>query len=400
MSYLSSLKRRAKLASERSSELYHSVNTSHLDTSEILSKALMELGVVSEALETAITELTHKTEQLLKIQIALETERQRYLDLFEFVTDGCLVTDAQAVILDINRTGAALLNAQPSNLIGKPLNSLISSDDLPLFQARLSQALLRAQNDCGVNVSVKLQRSPGNFFHATLMANVRHQPNGEISYMQWLLRDNTERKRAEAALDTLDYNPGLDRPLVQYSKGDSVPLEPHIVWLITDGVIKITTLSERGEEMLVGLLGEPMVFGSSLTALQAYQAIALSDVKLAAIPLSEIAQSPQLAQALLRSLKQRLQQTESLLAINGHIHVEERLTSLLTLLKRTLGQPVEQGIRLRARLTHQDFAQACRTTRVTVTRVLGKLQEQGNLIQDDKNHLVLKETYAESQRIN
>ncbi|MBW4690975.1 MAG: PAS domain-containing protein [Lyngbya sp. HA4199-MV5] len=391
MSSLSSLKRRAKLTNERSSELYRSIDASDSNSSDLLSKALLELGVVSEALEMAIAELTQKAEQLASVQTEIETERQRYLDLFKFVMDGYLVTDAQAAILDVNPAGAALLNVQTHSLIGKPLMNLICSDDLPLFQVRLSQVLLHSHIDNGVNFSVRLYRQSESFFHATLTANVRRKPSGEVLYVQWLVRDNTERKRAEVALDDPHHNPGLDRPLVQYSKGESVPLEPHIVWLIVDGVVKITTLSDRGEEMLVGLLGEPMVFGSSLTSLQAYQAIALSDVKLAAISLSEIAQSPQLAQALLQSLKQRLQQTESLLAINGHIHVQERLTSLLTLLKGTLGQPVEEGVRLRARLTHQDFAQACRTTRVTVTRVLGKLQEQGNLAQDDKNHLVLKE---------
>ncbi|MBW4469906.1 MAG: PAS domain S-box protein [Stenomitos rutilans HA7619-LM2] len=399
MSNLISLKRRAQLASERSSELCRSIHASNSVSPELLAKALIELGVVSEAMGAAIAELTQKSEQLASAQMELDTERQRYLNLFEFVTDGCLVTDAQAVILDVNPAGATTL-AQSQSLIGKPLTSLIYSEDLPLFQVRLSQVLLKSQVGNGINFSVRLYRQTGSLFHATLTANVRRHHNGEILYIQWLLRDNTERKRAEAALDDPHYNPGLDRPLVHYSKGENVPLEPHIVWLITDGVVKVTTLSERGEEMLVGLLGKPMVFGSSLTALQTYQAIALSDVKLAAIPLSEVAQSPQLAQALLRSLKQRLQQTESLLAINGHIHVEERLTSLLTLLKRTLGQPIEQGIRLQARLTHQDFAQACRTTRVTVTRVLGKLQEQGKLLQDDKNHLIWKDACSKSKRLN
>lgn len=358
----------------------------------------MELGFVSEALETAMVELTRKTEQLAIVQMELETERQRYFNLFEFVADGCLITDAQAVILAVNQAGASLVDAPPHTLTGKPLTSLLCSDDLPLFQTRLSHGLFKLSGSNEMHFSVQVYRQSGSLFHATLTAHVLRKQSGEVAYIQWLLRDDTERQRAEAALDNPHYNPGFDRPLVHYDRGESVPLEPNIVWLVIDGVVKITTLSDRGEEILVGLVGEPMVFGSSLTALQTYQAIALSDVTLASIPLSEVAQSPALAQALLRSLKQRLQQTESLLAINGHIRVEERLTSLLLLLKRAIGQPIDQGVRLRARLTHQDFAQACRTTRVTVTRLLGKLQEQGELFQDAKNHLVLKESRSEAKR--
>lgn len=388
---LSSLSRRAKLAGERSLELYRNVHESSLPSPDILSSALMELGFVSEALEGAIDEIAYKTKQLAILQAEIEAERQRYLDLLEFVPDGCFVTDAEAVILEVNRAGAALINAQPHALVGKSLTSLIYLEDLPLFQVKLAQAIQQCRASSGIEFSVRLRRQSDSFFPATLTVNVLRKQNGELGSIQWLLRDVTERKRAEAALNHPHYDPGFDRPLLQFSKGEVIPLEPQTIWLVIDGVVKITTLSDRGEEMLVGLLGEPMVFGSSLTALQTYQAIALSNVKLAAISLSEVAQSPPLAQAVLRSLQQRLQQTESLLAINGQMRVEERLNRLLVLLKQAIGQPVEDGTRLRARLTHQDFASACCTTRVTVTRLLGKLQEQGKVAQDAKNHMVLKE---------
>ncbi|MBD2034628.1 PAS domain S-box protein [Phormidium sp. FACHB-592] len=391
MSNLNSLSRRAKLAGERSLELYRNANDSSLPSHDLLSSALMELGLVSEALEGAIDEIAYKTKQLAIVQTEIEAERQRYLDLLEFVPDGCFVTDAKAVVLEVNRVGAALVNAQPHALVGKSLTSLIYPEDLSLFQVKLSQVMQQYRANNGTEFSVRLRRQSDSFFPATLTVNVLRQPNGELGSIQWLVRDVTERKRAEAALAHPHYDPALDRPLVQFGKGEVIPLEPQTIWLVIDGVVKITTLSDRGEEMLVGLLGEPMVFGSSLTALQTYQAVALSDVKLAAISLSEVAQSPPLAQAVLRSLQQRLQQTESLLAINGQMRVEERLNRLLVLLKQAIGQPVEQGTRLRARLTHQDFASACCTTRVTVTRLLGKLQEQGKVAQDAKNHIVFKD---------
>lgn len=390
MSNLNSLSRRAKLAGERSLELYRNANDSSLPSHDLLSSALMELGLVSEALEGAIDEIAYKTKQLAILQTEVEAERQRYFDLLEFVPDGCFVTDAQAVISEVNCAAAALVNAQPHTLVGKPLTSLIYSEDVLLFQVKLSQVMQQYRANNGTEFSVRLRQSD-SFFPATLTVNVLCKQTGELESIQWLVRDVTERKRAEAALTHPQYDPAFDRPLVQFSKGEVVPLEPQTIWLVIDGVVKITTLSDRGEEMLVGLLGEPMVFGSSLTALQTYQAVALSDVKLAAISLSEVAQSPPLAQAVLRSLQQRLQQTESLLAINGQMRVEERLNRLLSLLKQAIGQPIEQGTRLRARLTHQDFASACCTTRVTVTRLLGKLQEQGKVAQDDKNHMVLKE---------
>lgn len=387
MDNISSLSRRAKSACERLSELYRIANASPSPSPELLPSALKELGIVSEALQIAIDELDRQRQQVAQLETELQAERERYQCLFEFIPDPCVVTNPTAAITGLNGAGATLLNAQPQAVMSKPLASLVVSEDLPLFQAKLAQI---TQQD-RVEFSVRLYRRPTTFFNAALTIQVVRDAAGEIAYLQWLIRDITERKRAEAALDAPEYDPRLDRSLFQYSKGDMIEFEPQSIWLVVEGVVKLTTISERGEEMLVGLVGDSMVFGPSLTALHTYQAIALSDVKLALIPISEIAQSPKLAQSILSSLKQRLQQTESLLAIYGQIRVEERLNSLLMLLKQAIGQPVEQGTRLRARLTHQDFASACCTTRVTVTRLLGKLQEQGKITQDAHNHLVLKE---------
>jgi cAMP-binding proteins - catabolite gene activator and regulatory subunit of cAMP-dependent protein kinases len=51
---------------------------------------------------------------------------------------------------------------------------------------------------------------------------------------------------------------------------------------------------------------------------------------------------------------------------------------------------VPDGTRLNVRLTHQDIAAAIGTTRVTVTRLLGKLKHQGCLSRDKSHHLILK----------
>jgi CRP-like cAMP-binding protein len=78
----------------------------------------------------------------------------------------------------------------------------------------------------------------------------------------------------------------------------------------------------------------------------------------------------------------RLRQMEAILAIAGQRRVDDRLYQLLLLLQQEFGQPVVEGTRLNIRLTHQDIANAICTTRVTVTRMLGKLQQQGLIGRD------------------
>jgi len=62
---------------------------------------------------------------------------------------------------------------------------------------------------------------------------------------------------------------------------------------------------------------------------------------------------------------------------------------LLLLLKQEIGQPVDQGTRLTVRLTHQHLANAISTTRVTVTRLMGKLQQEGWLVVDKQRHIII-----------
>ena len=136
-----------------------------------------------------------------------------------------------------------------------------------------------------------------------------------------------------------------------------------------------------------------MPFGSDLTILPTYQAIALSKVELVCFSLEDILTSPTLTQSIFTRVNKRLHQTEALLAISGQRHVKDRLHHLLLLLKQEIGQPVAAGTRLNVRFTHQDIADACSTTRVTITRLLGKLQEEEKIILDSKNHIILKEQF-------
>jgi len=80
---------------------------------------------------------------------------------------------------------------------------------------------------------------------------------------------------------------------------------------------------------------------------------------------------------------------KALLALLGLRRVEERVRGFLELLASEYGQPCEQGLLLDLRLTHQDMAGALATTRVTVTRVLGMLREEGWLQLDERRRLVI-----------
>jgi CRP-like cAMP-binding protein len=200
---------------------------------------------------------------------------------------------------------------------------------------------------------------------------------------------------SQAPSGEIQHNTDAHRNLHFYAKAETVPLMSQGIWQVCQGLVQLSTLYPTGEEGLLGWVGPSMCFGLWLTSLQTYRATAVSDVCVMWYSMVEIEASPQLARELLPQMGRRLRQMEAILAIAGQRRVEDRLYQLLLLLKQEFGQPVVEGTRLNIRLTHQDIANAICTTRVTVTRMLGKLQQQGLVSRDADRHLILnKDAFA------
>lgn len=179
------------------------------------------------------------------------------------------------------------------------------------------------------------------------------------------------------------------RDLVHLSAGSRVPLLRNSLWLVTRGMVKLSCITEQGDDLVLGLAGPNEPFGAPLTNLDLYEATTLCDSDLLCIPLDEVEETPHIARSLVTAMASRMRQSEALIALLGLRRVEERVRGFLELLAQEYGQPCEQGLRLNLRLTHQDIAAALSTTRVTVTRVLGQLREEGWLQLDGQRQLVV-----------
>lgn len=195
-------------------------------------------------------------------------------------------------------------------------------------------------------------------------------------------------------VDKLDLRQTLEelyqgRSLYAFRAGQAIPMTAQEVWIVCRGVVLLSTLYPNGEEALLGLAGSSMPFGLPMTLIHPYQAIALSDADLMCVSIAELQQSATLSQEIFYPLNRRLRQAEAMLAMAGCRRVEDRLRQLILLLQMEIGQPVSEGMRLSVRLTHQHLASAIGTTRVTVTRLLGKLKDEGWLTVDKSRHIVL-----------
>ncbi|MGV0028032.1 helix-turn-helix domain-containing protein [Phormidesmis priestleyi] len=384
--------------------LHQQAPESKTATSEVLPIALRELGLASEELQVAVEELSRQNEVLVLAQYQAQSARLRYQSVFEFAPDALLITSLSGTVQEVNRAAAALFDRHARYLTGKPLVSLVTFDDRTTFRnliTRLNQRDGSTTPQNRAQILVRFQRQHQEWFEAGLTVDIIFDEQEEPLLLRWQVQDLTSCKQAVAALIHTSPSRACDR----YRKGEVIPIEAQTLWLVAKGVVKLTTLSERGEEILVGLAAEEQVFGASLTQLPVYQAIALSDVELVAIPVSEMTQSTEFAQTLLPRIVDRLQQAERFVTMHGHLRAQDRLSQLLQLLRVEIGEAplavtaeqiddgsgIRSETRLKAKLTHQDFASACCTTRVTITRLLGQLQQQGKIRFDAQNHLIIKD---------
>ncbi len=157
-----------------------------------------------------------------------------------------------------------------------------------------------------------------------------------------------------------------------FKRRESIPLKnDNILWTIEVGAVRTFTLAEDGTIITLGFWGTGDTVGQPLACIQPYEVECLTDVEVCVLQSDECRNLNQL-------LLSHLHQTQSLLRIRSG-QIQRRLQQLLDWLAFKFGHESPQGQLIRLRLTHQDIADALGTTRVTVTRLLGQLEQEGRI---------------------
>jgi PAS domain S-box-containing protein len=164
---------------------------------KFVEQILEHLSNTLEELEVAREELRQQNEELIAAQRIVESERQRYRELFEFVPDGYLMTDVSGVIQEANRAAESLFSINRYFLVGKPLVIFVSEGDRGSFGAQLNRLknLKRVQD-----MELCLKPHKGAPFYASITVAPVRNPQEELIGLRWSIRDIAERKRVEEAL--------------------------------------------------------------------------------------------------------------------------------------------------------------------------------------------------------
>jgi PAS domain S-box-containing protein len=146
-------------------------------------------------LQTSQVELEVQNRELAKTRALLEASRDRYADLYEWAPVAYFTIDRRAVIHDVNRAGAALLDRHRDQLIGTPLLAVARvADKEPLCQ------LLAATCDRGERASAELTFFVGKRQLTVQLASVPIAGAHGARHCRVTLTDVTERKRVEDEL--------------------------------------------------------------------------------------------------------------------------------------------------------------------------------------------------------
>lgn len=164
-------------------------------------------------------------------------------------------------------------------------------------------------------------------------------------------------------------------------------------WCIDEGYLRVASWNDLGEPFTLGVWGPGELVIPSLITVAPKQLLALSAARV-----QEVDPSPEEREGFL--LNQSLQ-TSTLLRLSRTRPAESRLFQLLLWMGERFGRISQRGVSLSfeaMNLTHRHLAEISGLTRVTVTKALSHFRQEGYLIKEGSDDLLLREALPQLQR--
>lgn len=167
-----------------------------------------------------------------------------------------------------------------------------------------------------------------------------------------------------------------------FSRNDYLPSRPDLLWYLESGIVRTVTWNEEDAIVTLGYWGVGDVIGQPLSGVSPYKMECLTSVETTSIPIQQWHQ-------FLDGIRAHSQQSEELFSIVRSERVYTRLDKLLIWLGKKFGRTVPQGTLIDLRLTHQHIAELIGTTRVTVTKLLKELEDEGKILREQRYYILL-----------
>lgn len=197
--------------------LYQSTDTTQ-PHSAVLTSAFVELEVALDMLRTIENELRQARAALEDAAVTMDSEHQRYQELFALAPDAYLVTSLDGMIRRANHAAASLLQSMEKDLIRRPLTGFIPAGERTAFPTRLTT--LRTMNQVQ-RWELQLQPCTGTAIAIDATIAVVRTGAGQPTALYWLLRDNSGGTRVAEEREAR----GADREQLQRYVGQLTSAE-------------------------------------------------------------------------------------------------------------------------------------------------------------------------------
>ncbi len=175
-----------------------------------------------------ITEQTKAEHERKRAEVALRESEAHFRILVEQALDGIFIADAQGKYLDVNSAGAAMLGYTREEILRRSVADVVAAEERP----RIAEEFARLLGSTTIRSEWKFRRGDGKFFSGEVVG--RRLPDGRL---QGILRDMTERRRAEEILQQSEerFRVALkDSPITVFSQDRDLRYtwiyNPHLNW--------------------------------------------------------------------------------------------------------------------------------------------------------------------------
>jgi CRP-like cAMP-binding protein len=191
-----------------------------------------------------------------------------------------------------------------------------------------------------------------------------------------------------------------------FNKDEKIPARPGLLYLVQRGSVRLVGTAQMNatsssrvariapEEAFLGFVGAGQPFeivAQSPFTLQSYAHVDQTSVVW--MYWNDLDNWPHFRREVLDAFRYQHQRKLLWLSTLGQRRTIDRLLGFLTLLIEEYGEPTEEGYCLPFPLTHAQIGSAIGSTRVTVTRLMGKLRQKG-LIKTQGDNLLCLPTEA------
>lgn len=150
---------------------------------------------------------------------------------------------------------------------------------------------------------------------------------------------------------------------------ECLPRIQGLLWQIDEGMVRTIAISDSGTLTTLGIWGKGEIIGQPLSPIEAYQVECLCDVSMHRIQIDDPLVMASWVWANLR-------QSQALLMMQQG-STKMRLQQLIVWLADRFGNSSKTGDWISHSLSHQDIGETIGATRVTVTRALKQLEQEG-----------------------